>query len=582
MSTNLGEEDFLRKKVWKIINLTQANQLFVHHKELSIKFLAEKSKKIQSKLLPEILSLCVLNAIVPNSAMLLIGGHGGGKTTLVKLLGRMFTATSLNEIENSMIRGHPQLTEEKLIGTLKLGKLMKDGEEVVVWRQFVTNFWKIIDEVNRLTPYAQDILLSLLAEGTVKYYDSIITVNKFSLFATINPNDVGTFELSQPFLDRFGISVPISMPASHDLQLILSGKDEKYSGFDELIQVPKILNIDELMEIWYYVNRIPFTPEVNNFIHAIIREFTLCSRIDKGNTEDIKPSAGLCSGCHFNTAQNLCNKINSILSVRVAKDLLRYSKALAWLLGINGIDVNIVNTIAPYVISHRVEYVKRELDKSPYFGNKNEFTQNILKLIQKRFKNRERCYQITERFRKGNPKENDLMELKKFEKNDLIVKYDLIPFVNSVNKKDYPPVAQNIKEAAKKGDISKLVEIRTDLLEKIDFPNRGDLIEWCNNELYKQTVTDYVIKYSYWKDVWADIASEFSNLDQPLKEAFSQRQTRQIRTEDLLIEINVTGTNEESLINIQISGGSEALKLRTILDNLDYIQREEVERKTLK
>lgn len=575
MSTKLGEENQLRKKVWKIINLIQANQLFVHYKVLTIKHIDEKSKKVKTQVLPEILSLCVLNALVPNSAMILIGGHGGGKTTLVKLLGRMFTAYSLNEIENSMIRGHPQLTEEKLIGTLKLGKLMKEGEEEVVWRQFVTNFWKIIDEVNRLTPYAQDILLSLLAEGTVKYYDSITTINKFCLFSTINPHDVGTFELSKPFLDRFGISVPISMPASHDLQLILSGKDEKYSGWDELTQVPKILTIDDLMEIWYYVNRLPFSSDVNNYINAIIREFTLCARVDKGNTEDLKPSTGLCSGCHFNTAQNICNKIDSILSVRVAKDLLRYSKAVAWLLNLSIVDINIVNTIAPYVISHRVDYVKRELDKSPYYGNKFEFSKNILNLIQKRFKKREICYQINERFRAGSPKENDLTELKKFEKNDLIVKYDLIPFVNSVNNKTYPPLAQQINDATKKGDINKLAEIRNNLMENIDFPNRGDLIEWCNRELYKQTVTDYIIKYSYWKEIWADIAAEFSNLDQPIREAFNQRQTKQIRTEDLLIEINVTGTNDDSLVNIQISGGSEALKLRSILDNLDYIQKQE-------
>ncbi|MFX1386922.1 MAG: AAA family ATPase [Promethearchaeota archaeon] len=575
MSTKLGEEDILRKKVWRIINLIQANQLFVHYKDLSIKYLSENTQKVISKILPEILTLCVLNALVPNSAMLLVGGHGGGKTTLTKLLGRMFTTSSLNEIENSIIRGHPQLTEEKLIGTLKLGKLMKEGEEEVVWRQFVTNFWKIIDEVNRLTPYAQDILLSLLAEGTVKYYDSITAINKFCLYATINPHDVGTFELSQPFLDRFGISVPISMPGSHDLQMILTGKDEKYSGRDELIEVPQILTIDELMEIWYYVNRITFTSDVNNYIHAIIREFTLCSRIDKGNTEDLKPSSGLCSGCHFNTAQNICNKIDSILSVRVAKDLLRYSKALAWLLGIDKIDINIVNTIAPYVISHRAVYVKREVDKSPYFGNKYDFSLNILKTIQKRFKNREVCYQITERFRQGNPNDNDLTELKKFEKNDLIVKFDLIPFVNSVNNKEYPPIAKQIQIASKKGDINKLAELRNDLLEELDFPNRGDLIEWCNRELYKQTVTDYVIKYSYWKEVWADIAAEFSNLDQPIKEAFSQRQTKQIRTEDILIEINVTGTKEDSLVNIQISGGSEVLKLKAILDRSEYLQKEE-------
>ncbi|MFX0077080.1 MAG: AAA family ATPase, partial [Candidatus Hermodarchaeota archaeon] len=539
------------------------------------KYLEENSNKIKTKLLPEILSLCVLNAIVPNSAMLLIGGHGGGKTSLAKLLGRMFTGNSLSEIENSIIRGHPQLTEEKLIGTLKLGKLMHDGEEEVVWRQFVTHFWKIIDEVNRLTPYAQDILLSLLAEGSIKYYDEIKTVDKYCLYATINPRDVGTFDLSFPFLDRFGISIPIVMPASHDLELILKGKDEKYSGFDELIQVPKVLTIDELMEIWYYVNKIHFNKEVNNYIHAIIRDFTLCTRVDKGSSENLKPSTGLCSGCHFNTNQNVCNKIDSILSVRVAKDLLRYSKALTWLLNLNQVDINLVNTIAPYIISHRVMYSKRELEKSPYWGNPYEFSKNIIDLIQKRFINREVCYMIAEKFREGEPKDDDLATLKNYQKNDLIVKNDLLPFVISIKDKKYSKLAQKINLASKNGDISALASIRNELIENIDFPNRAYLINFCNQELYKQTVTDYIFKYVNHKEIWADIASEFPKLDKPLQEAFSRRQTKQIRTEDLLIEINVTGTNDDSLVNIQISGGSEALKLREILGKIDYIQKEE-------
>ncbi len=575
MPTETAEEELLRKKVWKIINITQANQLFVHSKNLAIRYYDEDTKKVKTKLLPEILSLCVLNAIVPNSAMLLVGGHGGGKTSLTKLLGRMFTGNSLNEIENSIIRGHPQLTEEKLVGTLKLGKLMHDGEEEVVWRQFVLNFWKIIDEVNRLTPYAQDILLSLLAEGTIKYYDEIKSIDKYCLFATINPQDVGTFELSHPFLDRFGISVPIVMPASQDLELILTGKDEKYSGFDELIQVPKVLTIDELMEIWYYVNKISINKEVNNFIHAIIRDFTLCARVDKGSSENLKPGTGLCSGCHFNTNQNICNKIESILSVRVAKDLLRYSKALTWLLNLDKIDINIVNTIAPYVISHRVKFTARELEKSPYWGNPYAFSKSILDSIQKRFINRADCYLITERFRDGVSKSDDLTTLKNYQKNDLIVKHDLIPFVNSINNKKYPKIAQKIKEASKNGEIEVLASVRNDLLENIDFPNRAYLINLCNQELYKQTVSDYIFKYVNNREIWADIVSEFPKLDKPLKEAFMRRQTKQIRTEDLLIEINVTGTNDDSLVNIQISGGSEALQLRKIIERLDYIQREE-------
>ncbi|MFX0026260.1 MAG: AAA family ATPase [Candidatus Hermodarchaeota archaeon] len=575
MSNKLGEEDLLRKKVWKIINLIQANQLFVHSKNLEIKYFEEDNEQVKTQVLPEILTLCVLNALVPNSAMVLIGGHGGGKTTICKLLGRMFTGSSLHDIENSIIRGHPQLTEEKLVGTLKLGKLMHEGEEVVVWRQFITNFWKIIDEVNRLTPYAQDILLSLLAEGTIKYYDEITTIQKYCLYATINPQDVGTFELSQPFLDRYGISVPISMPSSSDLELILKGKDEKYSGWDELIQVPKVLTIDELMEIWYFVNKIPFENEVNNYIHAIVREFTLCDRIDKGNSENLKPSKGLCSGCHFDTTQNICNKIDSILSVRVAKDLLRYSKALTWLMNLKKIDINIVNTITPYVISHRVIYSNRELDKAPYWGNKYEFSKGILNLIQKKFINRKICYQITEKFRDGIAEKEELTTLKNYKKNDLIVKFDLLPFVDSVNDKKYSTLAQKIINSAKKGNIKELAELRNTLIEDMNFPNRAYLINLCNQELYKQTVTDYVFKYMNRDEVWADIAAEFPNLDKPIKEALIRRQTRQIRTEDLLIEINVSGINDDSLVNIQISGGSEALKLRSILDNLSYIQKEE-------
>jgi len=244
-------------------------------------------------------------------------------------------------------------------------------------------------------------------------------------------------------------------------------------------------------------------------------------------------------------------------------------------INLDKIDLNIVNTIAPYVISHRVKFTTRELEKSPYWGDPYAFSTSILDTIQKRFINRADCYLITERFRDGVSKSDDLATLKNYQKNDLIVKYDLIPFVNSINNKKYSKISQKIKEASKNGEIEVLASIRNDLLENIDFPNRAYLINVCNQELYKQTVSDYIIKYVNNKEIWADIVSEFPKLDKPLKEAFMRRQTKQIRTEDLLIEINVTGTDDDSLVNIQISGGSEALQLRKIIERLDYIQKEE-------
>ena len=155
MSALNHKSDYFRNKVWFIINTIQSNQLYVHSSSLEINYLLEEEspdplnrtkktarlKKI-SKVLPEILTTCVLNALVPNSAMLLIGGHGGGKTSLVKHLARMFTGISLGDAEERIIRGHPQLTEEKVIGTLNIKKLMKDGEEEVIWRTFSTSFNK--------------------------------------------------------------------------------------------------------------------------------------------------------------------------------------------------------------------------------------------------------------------------------------------------------------------------------------------------------------------------------------------------------------------------------------------------------
>ena len=191
----VSNERKLREKVWSILNIMQANQLYVHSAVMKIninevngdnktdfleniseylknenlglegfeddEILEEKVKKTKKKskkksarsakkkklkeiYLPEILTVTILNALVPNSAMLLIGGHGGGKSTLVKHLGRLFTSISLMEAEDCIIRGHSQLTEEKMIATLNVAKLLS-GEEEVLWRTFTTSFWKILD-----------------------------------------------------------------------------------------------------------------------------------------------------------------------------------------------------------------------------------------------------------------------------------------------------------------------------------------------------------------------------------------------------------------------------------------------------
>lgn len=583
------KNNYFREKVWYIINTIQANQLFVHSNTLSLNYaprtfltdflyapsqktgVKSKKKKISRKSqkfeIPEILTLCILNALVPNSAMLLIGGHGGGKTSIVKYLGRMLTGMTMDEAEECILRGHPQLTEEKIIATLNLPKLLKEGKEKVIWRTFATSFWKIIDEINRCSPYTQNILLSLLAEGKIKYYDSVLDISKYCIFATLNPNDVGTFELSMPFLDRFGISVPISMPTSQDLSQILRSRDEKLGGYDELVQIPEVLSEEDILNIWFEVGEISCSLEAENYIHAIVREFTLCERVDKGNSDYLKPSTGLCAGCHYNIPEKIpCSNCDSILSVRVAKDLIRYGRALTWLLGMPEITLNVIDTIAPYVIAHRVKYVDRFLNQAPFWGNKYAFTKKILQMIRKRFLNRSQAYNMVDQLREGNGSDDFITQLKTFAKTDLIVQQDLLPLAKKLNSKSYREKILQITEAYRVKNVEKLGKIRKELLHDMDFPNRGYLISMLNEKIRILTLYTFNCSLEIWNSIRFTIDSLIPQFSKKLRETVHQRGTYRLRTEDIELEINVTGIHPQDIVNFSFYGGKTASQLKESIE----------------
>ena len=112
--------------------------------------------------------------------------------------------------------------------------------------------------------------------------------------------------------------------------------------------------------------------------------------------------------------------------------------------------------------------------------------------------------------------------------------------------------------------------------------------KWLCRVFYKQykdsdsTEADFLrhichsnFKYIEKTQVWAEITTELPELDEIIKKALSKMQTKQIRTEGLLLEINVSGTEDESLVNRLISGGSKALKLIDLFKNSEYMEKEE-------
>ncbi len=64
------------------------------------------------------LYFCLANACLRGHAVLLYGGMGANKTTLVNLLGSSFLGLELERVEDLMVTGHPEQTEEKIVGFL--------------------------------------------------------------------------------------------------------------------------------------------------------------------------------------------------------------------------------------------------------------------------------------------------------------------------------------------------------------------------------------------------------------------------------------------------------------------------------
>ncbi|MCF8306049.1 MAG: MoxR family ATPase [Ignavibacteriales bacterium] len=555
-------------KIVQALDKVRLSNLFVHNAELSgVKFTTESLKSRKVYLVE---TLAVVNALVDRGTMLLSGGHGGGKTTLAKYLGQIFYKLSTDEIEDCILRGHPQLTEEKILGSLDIAQLtgarkLNDLNQVdVVWNDFVDAPWKIIDELNRLSPYAQNILLSLLAESSVKYHNESKRLPAFSLYATMNPKDEGNFTMSLPFLDRFAIALPITMPDYDSLATI--GKLEKSSRQDRL---SSYLEDFDLLTVQEEIKDTKYSEEAELFINVIIAAYRLCDRISKESNESTNVDKGLCYGCHYNAPEKVCNKIIHPLSVRVKEDLYRYGKALAWYLGENEVKISHIQSLAPYLIWHRSsisKVFKRELRDSR-FGN-DAFTLNIdlnateeiIKKIANEFDGLKVFLKEYDKVRKGRLEEIDfqnlLKEMESPNNNFLVLKKEIIPILKNL----YKPVYDDIRKYNEKINAAKNMEelnnLKSELSARYDIPNRGylaDLIDVKKKMIGNKKFPEKIYKLPF--EGFEELVLKSDELHKLIKSKFYDNFNPAIRKEEILA--NIEDSDIELKLEKQSAGGGK-------------------------
>ena len=347
-----------RKKIAALIRSLEDLRLHVGRKDLSI---GEENVNAQ-------LYFPLANACLRGRAVLLYGGMGANKTTLVNLLGSSFLALDLDEVENLMVTGHPEQTEEKIIGFLDPRQWSREGSETsVLWTPWARSRWKLINEINRFPSGKQNLFLEILQKRKIGYAGQIIEPGDTCYFATMNPEFSATYPMDEALLDRISVCVPAQQP---DFLAGLALAEREKSVRELAKSLPRFTpqEFDALPDL---VAAVRLSSRVELAILCLLRDFTLCERApgyDKTQLSGARPSLGLCPGCHYyNNPESLCWQVDEGLSDRVRQDLRDFCRALAFLLNRDA-DVDVLRAVAPYVIWHRLTPVRSALERPPYYG----------------------------------------------------------------------------------------------------------------------------------------------------------------------------------------------------------------------
>ena len=314
---------------------------------------------------------------------LIIGEPGLGKTTSAEFICSLVYQFPLGVIWGSEVSGHPEQTEEKIIGRPDLGKLNR-GEEDVVWTNFSQMPVKIVDEINRLPETKQSMILDGVDRGNWEYLNEMIINDEYCLFATANYQDGGTNTLIAPLVDRFDVIVESRYPGANlsfligksrgkehilrhpkyekDLYRVLKSKiayekkipklEEICNAFGEYVQKTlgvKPLRREDRDRIRTEMGSLDMDLDSSAFARMLLAELSFCERYgQKRIVENCE------EGCHY--TGYLCRQIKNCASNRLPTSIKLFSQGLAWLLGDSDIDIEHVKAVMPFTLSHRIQW----------------------------------------------------------------------------------------------------------------------------------------------------------------------------------------------------------------------------------
>lgn len=212
--------------------------------------------------------LDVLSGLMIGRPVVLVGTVGLGKTTLAEAIAEVLALSDPPYVE---VACHSHLTAVDLTGDIDIAVVLQAGFDhplsyipgpLVMAHGSVL----VMDEINRLNPYAQAALLQAIQEHYV-YVRGYRIRTDFALIGTANPGEYeGVYELSEALADRLKF-VEVKIPDREVLRSILLWKAREALG-DLEVEIPSRL-ADLLAKFAHEAEKAGYPQSVRSLSYAL-------------------------------------------------------------------------------------------------------------------------------------------------------------------------------------------------------------------------------------------------------------------------------------------------------------------------
>jgi len=256
-------------------------------------------------------STLLLTALLAKGHALIEGAPGIGKTSLAQSLASCFGGCF------KRIQFTPDLLPSDILGYHLYRQ--HNGDFDFIQGPVFTNLL-LADEINRTSPRVQSALLEAMNESQVTIDGSThILADPFMVIATQNDtSSTGTFPLPEPQLDRFLLSIPMSLPSRSVQEKILLGELQKAKNPEAF------LSLEDVIALQKEARETPLSDTLSGYI------ISLCEAIR-----------------HLSANENA-------VSVRGSLALMHAAQAYALITHSDYVLPDHVQHVFPHVMRHRV------------------------------------------------------------------------------------------------------------------------------------------------------------------------------------------------------------------------------------